>query len=674
VQDLHTELREFREEQAAASRDILDRLQRLNIAHPLDASPSLSETVVGGAAEDPQLSARLEFDLDVGRTFAAFGAASSALLAWPQETAGRWLDRPELTELHAALRDPEGRVTVLLGPPGSGKSALLARLGEDFRSSGMALLALKADQIDRGVSTIRQLQERHLSEAPAPMLDCLAAVALAGPAVLLIDQLDALSELMDRQTGRLSALLALVNAARRIENLWIIVSCREFDFRRDARLTALAAAEVKLSLLAWSDVEPLLLARGLQPNAWQEEFREVLRTPQHLNVFLKHLVGREGSLAYARYQDMLEEVFQRRVLDTHGDDAARAAYEVAKQMAEDEDLWVPVARFDAIRPQIKALLAEEILIEEEGGRRLGFRHQTFFDFVRARAFVVGGASIAEHALARQDALFVRPVVYSTLSYLRGADAALYRREFTRLWLAPRLRNHLRFLLLEFLAQQQDPTDQEAGWLLPFLDNEGLRSRILRAMTQSQGWFHRIRPRLGSLMLGDERTAWSTTLILQRALEFAAEDVIDLIEEHWRHPYRPGLIYNVLHECRIWNHRTITLAEGLVRPGDASPWVVRHLLSSMARSDPDVAVSLIAVRLASELERLRPLLAGEPNENGSAPLGEGSARGRFEAALRGLTSEGTGWYGLVDVVRAAPGSFIRQIWPSIQEISEHFGDT
>src|SRR4051794_2308085 len=112
VEDLHGELRAFRAEQAAASREILDRIDRLSDAtHVLDGRPSLSAAVTGGRDRGPARRGRNASALDAARVREAFGAASVVLLGWPQETAGRWLSRPELDNLHAAVGDPDRRLT-----------------------------------------------------------------------------------------------------------------------------------------------------------------------------------------------------------------------------------------------------------------------------------------------------------------------------------------------------------------------------------------------------------------------------------------------------------------------------------------------------------------------------------------------------------------------------------
>ncbi len=76
-----------------------------------------------------------------------FGSESRHLISWPQETSGRWIDRPELQKLETMLQSGAPTLNVLLGEPGCGKSALLARLAVRLRDSGVALLALKIDRL-----------------------------------------------------------------------------------------------------------------------------------------------------------------------------------------------------------------------------------------------------------------------------------------------------------------------------------------------------------------------------------------------------------------------------------------------------------------------------------------------------------------------------------------------
>ena len=97
----------------------------------------------------------------------AFGAVSEALLGWPQDTDGQWIERPELERLRELAMRDQPAVTALLGEPGGGKSAILARLGSQLSEDGAILLAIKADRVPRTVATLTELDAWIGCEIPA---------------------------------------------------------------------------------------------------------------------------------------------------------------------------------------------------------------------------------------------------------------------------------------------------------------------------------------------------------------------------------------------------------------------------------------------------------------------------------------------------------------------------
>ena len=91
---------------------------------------------------------------------------SRTLLSWPQETGGEWIERPELDHLYELTTQHQSHVIALLGGPGEGKSALLARLGAWLSHEGKVLLAIKADRVPRNIATLRDLEEWIDSDVP----------------------------------------------------------------------------------------------------------------------------------------------------------------------------------------------------------------------------------------------------------------------------------------------------------------------------------------------------------------------------------------------------------------------------------------------------------------------------------------------------------------------------
>jgi hypothetical protein len=413
------------------------------------------------------------------------GNASTGLMGWPQRTAGTWLERPELDSLLAQL-DRSHSFTVLLGEPGSGKSALLAHVAEGLSENGVALLALKADLLPPDLGTLAALDD-YLG-TPTPIAESLKELAESRTVVFLIDQLDAVSELMVQRTSRLTVLLSLINRLRGIENLHILLSCRAFEFKHDIRLTTLKPESVTLHDPPFASVEGLLTAAQIDCANWPIDAKELLRRPQHLNFFIQHL-SQDGTPALRSYHTMMESVFHARISRPFGETTARALETIAAAMSDEENLWLPVSRFEVnYGIEIERLVAADLLTYSTDKVRVGFRHQTIFDFVRARAFASGVASLAQHVLERQDSLFVRPILWSTLHYLRKADRGAYSREVQILWTNSELRQHIRFLMIAFLGRLSDPDFVEIGLIRPALSDLEVRVQVVKCIQGNPAWF------------------------------------------------------------------------------------------------------------------------------------------------------------------------------------------
>src|SRR5690606_32464128 len=146
--------------------------------------------------------------------------------------------------------------------------------GKQQVAAGCAVLAIKSEMLPQAVKSLGSLQE-HL-DFPASIPDCLARLAQDRPVVLLIDQLDALCDLMDVHTDRLATLMALIDAVVEIDGLHVIVSCRRFEYEHDVRLSKLGLQEIEVAPLTWDQVNPVLTVRGIDAANWPESFREIL--------------------------------------------------------------------------------------------------------------------------------------------------------------------------------------------------------------------------------------------------------------------------------------------------------------------------------------------------------------------------------------------------------------
>ena len=233
--------------------------------------------------------------------------ASRDLLEWPRDLFdGTHLPRPELNQLLSIIDETDNSITALLGPPGSGKSALLASFGHELVVRGIPFLAIKADFLEPSIQTEENLTD--YLQLRNSVSSLLTQISQLRPVVLLIDQLDALAGYVDLRTGRLSVLLNIVRKLGGRRNIHIVLSSRTFEFEHDTRLKAVTADSLVLELPPWSTVLQVLERHGILAAGWPVDAQELMRSPQALTTFLK-LNDRTKEPPFRTYQSMLDRLW-----------------------------------------------------------------------------------------------------------------------------------------------------------------------------------------------------------------------------------------------------------------------------------------------------------------------------------------------------------------------------
>ena len=134
------------------------------------------------------------------------------------------------------LRDPGNQIVVVEGRAGSGKSTVAAaarsrarrgRLARRGRSAGCCEPMLTSDALGRAME---------LTESPSALL---AAVSNGQPALLVVDQLDAVSLYSGRVPDSLDAVNDVMLEIERFPNVKVLLACRTVDLESDQRLRSL---------------------------------------------------------------------------------------------------------------------------------------------------------------------------------------------------------------------------------------------------------------------------------------------------------------------------------------------------------------------------------------------------------------------------------------------------
>lgn len=586
----------------------------------------------------------------------ALARRAPGLLEWPQVLPdGVWLDRPELITLIETINTKPHSTTILLGSPGSGKSALLARLGNHFKDDGVTtVIAIKADQISATIKTDEDLGTALGLDGPA--MDTISRLSTTNKILLLVDQMDAVADLADLHTSRLNALIDLITGLFETKNIHIVASARTFEFNHDPRFVRMDAQHITLTLPAWTIVGPILQGRGLQTATWSSERQDTMRAPQTLSTFLglAQELGATGQVAQT-YQGMLEQIWDMRLADPQ---LRTFVSRVAKTMADREELSLPIAMFDGEADLLERGIHAGIFLKETDRSTFQFVHQTLFDHAVARSFMAEGASLLAFITNHQESLSSRPRIWAVLTYLRETSPAVYQDQLHEIWSLEGLRYHLKCLLVDFLGAREIPHPFEHRIMLEGFAVDNLVYRGARAIAGNTGWFPFARDHLLPGMMDDaDKRLDAAIMLLQRALPFARDDVLALIETNWPRTNQVHLRANVLRQLENWNDAAIRLAEPIADDPQIVNWTICELASVIGASCPDHGAQFAVRALRAKTEELK-----QKASDANAPV---------ESEIKSLLEQrGTeGWYELAAIPQTAPDAFLREAAPWFLEVAD-----
>lgn len=588
---------------------------------------------------------------------AALQNASAPLLSWPSTLAdGTWLHRPELDSLVESLAAETSSTHFLLGDPGCGKSSLLVRLAHERQKAGWCVLAIKADRLPPDLLD-REALANHLnfdSDAGAVLRE----LAKNEHVLVLIDQVDALADLVVQHSARLRVLLDLVRDLSGVERVHTVISCRTFEQKHDPALRNLDAIAIRLELPEWSAVLPILTSRGLQAELWNQDLQQVLRSPHALDIFLSLLDGFSEPEVLKSFQGLLEKQWQTKVLsDTTGRRRTTLRH-LANLMAEREVLGLPLVQVEEHFAELQALAAAGLLRVAQGPGRVEFRHQTLYEFIRARTFLEESGSLTESVRAQQSSLRIRPQLWHALGYFRGASPEDYGVEIDRLW-AANLRPHLKMLLIEFLGVQTAPLPAERRLVEQAMTDQWFLPRFIGAAVGSKGWFAVLSStHLPGLMGLPLDQAQALLPMLRQALHFSADEVVDLVGRYWLTNKDMDVLSwqalgggDVAPQVGPW-------LDSLVRIAERTPiaeWAIGHVAGVVSAAQPAAAPRLVAAWLKRQIESVVASTTSLP-ETGSDETPQAVVSRGVQAVL-----EVRQFHDLEAIAEAAPHAFVVALW-------------
>jgi hypothetical protein len=379
--------------------------------------------------------------------------------------------------LQQISEDTQGGDFVLTGKAGSGKTGCVIEFVETLRSQGTPVLTFRLDRLTPVSSTQELGKQLGLEESPALVL---AAAAEGREAVLVIDQLDAVSSTSGRSGDFLDVVEGILEEVRGLRKrvpLHIVVVGRTFDWENDHRLRQIVSknhAKVEVTELSPEEVHAVLTAESFRVKNFPPRQLELLRLPQNLALFLDAEFDPASAPMFTTAKELFDCYWdaKRRAVALRAASCPDQWIEVIGQLCDEmtrtQQLSVPREKLDHFEFFAQQMASEGVLTFARG--RYGFGHESFFDYCFARRFVASNENLLTVLTGTEQHLFRRAQVRQVLAYLRDADRARYCAEVHSLLTDSGVRMHLKDLTLALLANVIDPGDDEWALLKPSLQS------------------------------------------------------------------------------------------------------------------------------------------------------------------------------------------------------------
>jgi hypothetical protein len=398
------------------------------------------------------------------------------------------LARAEVDQVVQALTAPEGPYTVAVtGRPGGGKSTVLASVCERLAGLGVVVGPLRLD-VATEAATAEGLGGQESIGFGGPPGRILGRAAAGELAVLVVDQLDALSAQSGRGEPVLDGVRETLEQARAIPNVRVLAACRSHDLKYDRRLRRLLTVEPaigddenpeSLVEIHVGDLSPEQVRQAVSQLGLPEEIPPPLVTLLR-NVFNLSLLadvvddastrGELGDLdlrSLRTRMDLLAEYHRRvgrRLQPTLGlNEYARAVFHIARLLGDSGQLSLMWDALADIAGTVEVLIHEGVLAAS--GRRLRLFHEAYFDYVFALQHLQAGWTSSD--LLQDDPQDVprRGQVRAVLSLEREQDPDTYAVDLRGVLDHQAVRSHMRAAALAWLTDLRSIRDEELELVL-----------------------------------------------------------------------------------------------------------------------------------------------------------------------------------------------------------------
>lgn len=397
----------------------------------------------------------------------------------------QWIQKP-------VAIDKEGKflnICILAGDAGMGKTVILKDLYNRLEQESIPVLGLKADKLY--VDSDDDLQKRlGLSLSVIKFLDrCMLEF---DQVVLIIDQLDALSQSMSSERKYLMLFKSLIDYFTYKPNIRIVLSIRLRDLHYDPTLKSYRHIKsIPVALLTQQQVLTQLDKIHISKNELSDKLIELLKVPQHLNIFSRIAVTKRNFSGLHSLHDLYSQLWQQQIVEKperlglKPQRIRKLLYKIATFFFKHQRTEVHRNHFENFSRELSYLESEHLIRTEN--LQLQLFHQTFYDFIFSKNFVEDQNDLLVYVISQKQSLLIRSAIKMIVNYLREFDPVAYHHSLEKLLSDNQIYFHVKHLLISHLAFQQEPTIEEIDLVLNYTKYSIPLQILFLELAQSPKW-------------------------------------------------------------------------------------------------------------------------------------------------------------------------------------------
>ncbi len=384
-------------------------------------------------------------------------------------------------------------IAVVSGNAGLGKTVIISQLYEKLCNENIPAICLKADRL--AFNSIEELEkETGLNVDFEVFFNELINNHDKG--VLIIDQIDALSQTLSSNLKPLKAYDRLIRRFIGNSKVKIIIACRVYDLNYDPIIAEYKGkAEFSIKPLSIETVKSILKkSDDIKVNNFSDTFINLLTIPLHLDVFLQVYNPQLDTNKISTIQDLYSKLWDQKILNKKTTKEVEIDYKqvrdlvfaISEEMYDKQKINVSVKKFeDNYYKEISYLISEGIL--KPNSDKIEFFHQSFFDYTFARNFFYKGKNLIEDIKSRHQGLFIRSKLKQILNYKRNVDSEEYINDVKKILNDPSIRYHLKLLVIQDIAFQDKPNKHEKDLIIDLTKQKSEFKNTFFYSTLGKGW-------------------------------------------------------------------------------------------------------------------------------------------------------------------------------------------